>query len=77
MRAVGAIVWEQFQVCFNGTFELRSGLGRERCGVGQGGVGLGKGETVVLSSKFWDSYNESTSSFILYEAGPVDCGCAI
>ena len=62
------------------TARLSSGLD---CGENAGwdGVvrsGSGQGGTVGLSSKFWHSYNESTSRFILYEAGFVfgrDQGC--
>ena len=44
-----------------------------------GGVHCGRGETVGLSSKFWDSYNASTSRFIFSETGfgfGRDWGCA-
>ena len=34
-----------------------------------GGTGWDTGEIVGLSFKFWESYNESTSRCILYEAG--------
>ena len=46
---------------------LRSGLD---CGENAGaGVGWGRDDTVGLSSKFWGSDSESTSMFILHEAG--------
>ena len=51
--------------------------GENAVGKGKGGVRLGTGETVSLSSKFWDIYNESTSRFIVDETRPVDYVCAI
>ena len=35
----------------------------EKAGMGRGGVRWDRGETGGLSSKFWDSYNQSRSSF--------------
>ena len=61
MRTVGASAfWGYFQAYSNGAFKIKCGS-RQEC--------WDTGVTVGMSSNFWDSYNESTSRCILYEAG--------